>query len=228
MSEQSLKNKTIKGTVWSAVENVTRMGVTFVVSIILARLLSPEEYGLIGILTIFIAIFNTIIDGGFTNALIRKQDATDIDYSTVFYTNLVLSIMLAAALFFCATPIAIFFERPELVLLTQVMSSVVVINALAIVQRARTTKAIDFKTQTKITFISSIGSGTIGITMAYMDYGVWALVGQQISNQLLSIKEYKSIKICNLFNCFLPFFFNISFARYNHDNLCFHCVCTTH
>ena len=186
MSEQSLKNKTIKGTVWSAVENVTRMGVTFVVSIILARLLSPEEYGLIGILTIFIAIFNTIIDGGFTNALIRKQDATDIDYSTVFYTNLVLSVTLAAALFFCATPIAIFFERPELVSLTQVMSSVVVINALAIVQRARTTKAIDFKTQTKITFISSICSGVIGIAMAYMGYGVWSLVGQQISNQLLS------------------------------------------
>ena len=162
------------------------MGVTFVVSIILARLLSPEEYGLIGILTIFIAIFNTIIDGGFTNALIRKQDATDIDYSTVFYTNLVLSVILAAALFFCATPIAILFERPELVSLTQVMSSVVVINALAIVQRARTTKAIDFKTQTKITFISSICSGVIGLAMAYMGYGVWSLVGQQISNQLLS------------------------------------------
>ena len=186
MSEQSLKNKTVKGTMWSAVENVTRMGVTFVVSIILARLLSPEEYGLIGILTIFIAIFNAIVDSGFTNALIRKQDVTDTDYSTVFYTNLVISVILAAALFFCATPIAAFFERPELVSLTQVMSSVVVINALAIVQRARTTKAIDFKTQTKITFISSIGSGLIGIAMAYMGYGVWALVGQQISNQLLS------------------------------------------
>lgn len=186
MSEESLKDKTVKGTMWSAVENVTRIGVTFVVSIILARLLSPEEYGLIGILNIFIAIFNAIVDSGFTNALIRKQDATDTDYSTVFYTNLVLSVILAATLFFCAKPIAVFFERPELVLLTQVMSSVVIINALAIVQRARTTKSIDFKTQTKITFISSIGSGTIGIAMAYMGYGVWALVGQQISNQLLS------------------------------------------
>lgn len=186
MVEGSLKNKTVKGMGWSALENVTRMGVTFVVSVILARLLSPEEYGLIGILTIFIAIFNAIVDSGFTNALIRKQDTTDIDYSTVFYTNLVLSVVLATALFFCANPIAVFFERPELVSLTQVMSSVVVINALAIVQRARTTKAIDFKTQTKITFISSIVSGAIGIAMAYMGYGVWALVGQQISNQLLS------------------------------------------
>lgn len=186
MIENSLKQKTIKGMGWSAIENVTRMGITFVVSIILARLLTPDEYGLIGILIIFIAIFNAIVDSGFTNALIRKQDATDADYSTVFYTNLVLSVFLAATLFCCAKPIAVFFERPELVSLTQVMSSVVVINALAIVQRARITKAIDFKTQTKITFISSIGSGGIGIAMAYMDYGVWALVGQQISNQLLS------------------------------------------
>ena len=186
MSEGSLKNKTIKGTMWSAVENVTRLGVTFVVSIILARLLSPEEYGLIGILTIFIALFNAIVDSGFTNALIRKQDATDADYSTVFYTNLVLSLILATTLFFCAKPIAVFFERPELINLTKVMSIVVVINAFAIVQRVRTTKAIDFKTQTKITFISSIGSASIGIAMAYLGYGVWALVGQQISNHLLS------------------------------------------
>ena len=186
MPEGSLKNKTIKGIGWSALENVTRLGVTFVVSIILARLLSPEEYGLIGILTIFIAIFNAIVDGGFTNALIRKQDATDTDYSTVFYINLVVSVVLAAVLFFCAKPISIFFERPELVSLTQVMSSVVIINALSIVQRVRTTKAIDFKTQTKISFISSIGSGIIGIAMAYMGYGVWALVGQLILNQLLT------------------------------------------
>ena len=186
MSEQSLKSKTVKGTMWSAVENVTRLGVTFVVSIILARLLSPEEYGLIGILTIFIALFNAIVDSGFTNALIRKQDATDTDYSTVFYTNLVLSLIMATTLFFCAKPIAVFFERHELIALTKVMSSIVVINALAIAQRARTTKAIDFKTQTKITFISSVCSGVIGIVMAYMGYGVWALVCQQISNQLLS------------------------------------------
>ncbi len=186
MAEESLKNKTVKGMGWSALENVTRLGVTFLVSIVLARLLSPEEYGLIGILTIFIAIFNAIVDSGFTNALIRKQDATDTDYSTVFYTNLVLSVVLAAVLFFCAKPISVFFECPELVSLTQVMSSVVIINALSLVQRVRTTKAIDFKTQTKITFISSIGSGVIGIAMAYMGYGVWALVGQQISNQLLT------------------------------------------
>ena len=186
MIEGSLKKKTVKGFGWSAVDNITRFGVSFVVSIILARLLSPEEYGLIGILTIFIAIFEAIVDSGFTNALIRKQNATDTDYSTVFYTNFVLSIVLAAVLFFCANPISVFFERPELISLTQVMSSVVILNALSLVQRVRITKALDFKTQTKITFISSVTSGIIGIVMAYMGYGVWALVGQQISNQFLS------------------------------------------
>ena len=184
MTDQSLKSKTVKGLGWSALDNVTKIGVTFIVSIILARLLSPDEYGLIGILTIFISVFNAIVDSGFTNALIRKKDITDIDYSTVFYTNLVLSVFMALALYLCAGPIANFFEREELVSLTQVMSCVVVINALCIVQKARTTKNIDFKTQAKVTFIASLSSGVIGIAMAYMEYGVWALVGQQISLQL--------------------------------------------
>lgn len=186
MPEQSLKSKTVRGLGWSAADNITKMGITFIVSIVLARLLTPDEYGLIGILTIFISVFNAIVDSGFTNALIRKKNAVDIDYSTVFYTNLVMSIVMAVALFFCATPIAKFFGREELVALTQVMSSVVVINALSIVQKARTTKAIDFKTQTKVTAIASILSGVIGISMAYMGYGVWSLVGQQISAQLLT------------------------------------------
>ena len=186
MSEQSLKSKTVKGLGWSAADNITKMGITFIVSIVLARILSPDEYGLIGILTIFISVFNAIVDSGFTNALIRKKDAADIDYSTVFYTNLVISIVMALALFLCAKPIAHFFERDELVALTQAMSCVVVINALCIVQKARTTRAVDFKTQTKVTLIASLISGIIGIAMAYMGYGVWALVGQQISTQLLT------------------------------------------
>lgn len=186
MTEQTLKSKTVKGLGWSALDNVTKIGVTFVVSIILARLLSPDEYGLIGILTIFISVFNAIVDSGFTNALIRKKDISDVDYSTVFYTNLVLSVFMALALFLCAGPIAHFFEREELIALTQVMSCVVVINALCIVQKARTTKNIDFKTQAKVTFIASLSSGVIGIVMAYMGYGVWALVGQQISSQFIT------------------------------------------
>ena len=184
MAEPSLKAKTVAGVGWSAVDAAAKYGITFTVGIVLARLLSPDEYGLIGILTIFINLFNIIVDGGFANALIRKQGATDEDYCTVFYTNLFISFVLASTLFLCARPIAVFFEREELVNLTRVMSVIVIINALTIVQRTRLTKRIDFKTQTKITVISTLISGGIGISMALMGCGVWSLVGQQISNQL--------------------------------------------
>lgn len=182
----SLKNKTISGVGWSAIDSIAKYGISFVVGIVLARLLSPNEYGLIGILTIFINLFGVIVDGGFTNALIRKKNANDDDYCTVFFANLAVSVLLAAVLFFCARPIATFFERTELVSLTRVMASIVIINALAIVQKARLTKQINFRLQTKISIISSITSGAIGISMAYAGFGVWALVGQQISNQFVS------------------------------------------
>ncbi len=181
MSE-SLKDKTIKGVGWTTTEMFLRYGVSFIVGIVLARLLTPDEYGLIGILSIFITFFEIIIDGGFANALIRKKEAKDIDYSTVFYTNLVLSLVMAGVLFACAKPIAHFFERDELIRLTQAMSPIIIINALAIVQRVRLTKRIDFKSQAIITFLSAIVSGGLGIFMAYNGYGVWALVAQQLSN----------------------------------------------
>lgn len=186
MAEQSLKKQALKGVAWSGADTSLRYGITFVVGIILARLLSPDEYGLIGILSIFIAVFNIIIDGGFGNALIRKKDAKEIDYSTVFVVNMVLSVFMAAGLYLSAELIAKFFDRPALISLTHVMSVVVIINALAVVQRVRLSKNIDFKTQTKVTLISSISSGAIGVGMALCGCGVWALVGQQISNAAIS------------------------------------------
>lgn len=185
MPERSLKDKTVGGVGWTAVDTIARYGISFVVSIVLARILSPDEYGLIGILTIFINVFNVIVDGGFTNAIIRKQNAKDVDYCTVFYTNLAISVFMTAVLFFCAGHIAAFFERPELVSLTRAMSLIVIINALAIVPKARLTKFLDFKSQTKITVISASISGVLGIGMAIAGCGVWALVGQQLTCQLL-------------------------------------------
>lgn len=185
MSE-SLKNKTIKGTVWSSLDAFLGQGITFLVGLVLARLLSPEEYGLIAIITIFISVFNSIVDSGFSNALIRKQDATEADYNTVFYTNLAISAVLSTALFFGAPRIADFFSRPQLTPLTKAMSSVVIINAFAIVQNIRLTKNIDFKTKTKVSLIASLTSGVIGIAMAFGGFGVWSLVAQQISKQLLN------------------------------------------
>ena len=183
---ETLHNRTVKGAAWSFADNIINLGVSFVVGIILARLLSPEEYGLIGIITIFISVFNSIVDSGFSNALIRKTDANNTDYSTVFWSNLFLSIVLCIALFFCAGPIATFFDKPKLLPLTQVMSVIVIINAFAIIQRTILVKRIDFKTQMKVSLIASVTSGIVGIIMAFYGYGVWALAGQQISRQLLN------------------------------------------
>lgn len=181
MAEQSLKDKTVKGVAWSGIDNVVQMGVTFVVSIVLARLLSPDDYGLLGLIAVFTAVCQALINGGFTTALIRKKDATDDDYNTVFISNLGMSLLLYAIIYLCSPAIANFFERQELVALTRVSSIGMIIGALALVQQTRLTKRIDFKTQTKITIIASVTSGVIGIVMALLDFGVWALVAQQLS-----------------------------------------------
>lgn len=186
MPEQSLKQKTIRGTAWSFIDSIANQGVTFLIGLVLARLLSPEEYGLIGIILVFIAVFNCIVDSGFSNALIWKIDVADIDYNTVFIFNMVLSVTLFVLMFYSSSAIAIFFNQPLLEPLTKAMASIVIINAFAIIQRTILVKRIDFKTQTKISLISSICSGAIGIGMAIAKMGVWSLVGQQISRQLLN------------------------------------------
>jgi len=183
---KSLKHKTIKGSMWSFVDSLSGQGITFLVGLILARMLTPEDYSLLGIIIIFISVFNSIVDSGFSNALIRKNDATDKDYNTVFVSNLAISVILCAALYLLAPSISRFFDRPPLTDLLQVMSFIIIINAFAIIQRTILMKNIDFKTQTKISLISSISSGVVGIGMAHAGYGVWALVGQQISRQGLN------------------------------------------
>ena len=184
MSE-SLKQKTVKGVGWSAIDNVSQMGVTFVVSIVLARLLSPDDYGLIGLISVVTAVCTTLVNGGFTIALIRKKDATDDDYNTAFIVNLGMSLLLYAFIYFCSPFIADFFNREELVSLTRVSSLGLIIGALSLVQKARLTKRIDFKSQTKITLTASIISGIIGIVMALLNFGVWALVAQTLSSRIL-------------------------------------------
>lgn len=185
MAEETLKNKTIKGTAWSAADALLGQGVTFVVGIILARLLSPDEYGLIGICLIFNAVLNGIVDSGFSTSLIRKKDCTNEDYNTMFITNLVISIVLYVILFFLTPYVSIFFQREELTSLIRVTSLVLIFNALSITQATVLTKRIDFKTRTKASLFSAILSGGIGIGMAYFGCGVWSLVGQIVSKQLL-------------------------------------------
>ncbi len=184
MEEQSLKNKTIKGVAWSGINNVFSFGMTFIVGIVLARILSPDDYGLLGIITIFTAICDALIKAGFSSALIRKKEASEDDYNTVFIVNLFMSILLYIVLFITAPLIAQFFHREELTILTRVTTISMIFGALAIVQSTRLTKQLDFKKQTKITISSSILSGIAGIVMALSGAGVWALVVQSIVAQL--------------------------------------------
>ncbi len=185
MAEESLKNKTVKGVAWSGIDNVVQFAVTFCVSLVLARLLTPDDYGIIGIIAIFTNVCNTLIDGGFGDALIRKKSPTDDDYNTAFIVNILTSIVLYGVIFVCAPVIAHFFGRDELIELTRVSSISIIIGAVSFVQMKRLTKRIDFKSQTKITLIASVTSGFIGIIMALMGFGVWSLVVHGLIRQSL-------------------------------------------
>ena len=185
MVEKSLREKTVSGVSWTATETIANYTVTFVVGIILARLLEPDDYGLIGLLTIFIAIASSLTDSGFSSALIKKKNANEDDYNTVFIINFSVGIFLYILLFFCAHAIANFFERQELVNLVRVLSVNIIIGALCIVQRVQLMKALDFKSQTKLSLMSSVISGVLGISAAFAGWGVWALVVSSISGSLI-------------------------------------------
>ena len=186
INQTSLKDKTVRGVGWSAADSFLGQGVAFLVGIVLARLLSPSEYGLIGIVTIFTTILKGFVDSGFSSALIRKKNISDDDYNTMFLTNMVMSVLMFVILFFCAPLIADFFEREELTLLTRVMGFILIIQALSIVQNTYLTKKIDFKTKTKASLIAAVISGIAGISTALLDFGVWALVIQQLTNQIVN------------------------------------------
>lgn len=180
----SLKQKTVSGLLWSFLDNFARLGITFVVGIILARLLTPREFGLIGMTTIFIAVSQSFIDSGFKQALIRKQDCTQTDFSTVFYFNLLVSLIAYVILFLCADIISRYFAEPDLSPIIRVLGLVLIVNGFTIVQQAQLTKEINFKLQTKITMIATIISGVIGVSMAYTGYGVWSLVATTLSSSI--------------------------------------------
>jgi len=172
----SLKQKTISGLIWSFIDSIAGQGISFIVGIILARLLSPKEFGLIGMLTIFIAISQSFIDSGFRQALIRKQDCTQTDYSTVFYFNIAVGVAFYILLFAFANSISNFFHEPVLKELIKVLGLALIINSFTMIQSTLLTKRIDFKLQAKISIIASLISGIISIYMAYTGLGVWSLV----------------------------------------------------
>ena len=179
----TLKEKTAKGLGWGFVDNLLGAGFTAVVSIILARILSPEEFGLVGMITIFIVLGTNLMDSGFTNALIRKEEVTDKDLSTVFYTNLAIGLAIYSILYFTAPLIASFLEEGILVELLRVLGLSVVILSFGQVQRVTFIRKIDFRTQAIISMAASVVSGVCSIWMALEGCGVWSLVAQQLSKQ---------------------------------------------
>jgi len=176
----NLKQETAKGFLWSAVERFSVQGLQFLMGLVLARLLLPSDYGLVGMLAIFLAISQTFVDSGFSSALIQKKERTETDYSTAFFFNIGVGLFFYLILFFSAPFIADFYDTPELTSLTKVIGINVFITSLAVVQVAKLTIKLDFKTQAKASFISVFIGGCVGITMAYKGYGVWALVVQSL------------------------------------------------
>lgn len=181
MAANNLKNKTISGMFWTATLKYATMGVYFVSNIILARLLTPYDYGCIGMLSIFIAICDLLIDSGFGSALIQKKRPSDEDYSTVFYWNLAVSSILYIVLFFCAPLIAGFYGIPLLSKVLRIEGTVLIINAFKLIQSNQLRKQFRFNVLAIVTIVSSIISVIISIAMAYNGMGVWALVAQNLA-----------------------------------------------
>lgn len=190
MSSDSLKRKAVTGVIWSSFERFSVQAIQFILSIILARLLAPSDYGIIGMINIFLAISQSIIDSGFSNALIQKKDRTQIDYSTVFFFNIAIGLFLYFILFLCADFIAKFYNLPILVPITRVIAINLFVNSLVIVQKAKLSIELNFKIQAKINTVSTLISGVIGLLLAYKDWGVWSLVYQSVLFNLLSLVLY--------------------------------------
>jgi len=179
----SLKDKTISGLSWSFIDNISNQGINFVIGIVLARILSPGEFGIFGILLVFIAISNIFVDSGLSQALIRKE-CSKKDYDTAFVFNIVIGLIFYGILFFFAPLVAVFFSQPHIVSLLRAIGIIVIINSFGLVQYTILIKRVAFKTQTKISILSSLCGGIVGIYLAYDGYGVWALVGKQIVYQI--------------------------------------------
>lgn len=181
-----IRNQTIYGLKWSALERISVQGIQFLIGVILARLLPPSDFGVIAMLTIFLAISQTIIDGGFSNALIRKVDRSEADYSTVFIFNIIIGVLLCLIVVWAAPYIAAFYEMPQLSSVMKVLALTLLFNSFSVVFYAILTINIDFRSIAIANFVSAIISGVIGIVMAYQGWGVWSLVFQSVSRSVIN------------------------------------------
>jgi O-antigen/teichoic acid export membrane protein len=186
MAEETVAHKTARTSLWGAVEKMSVMGVSFIVSLILARLLTPSDYGTIAMLTIFIAISDQFVACGFANALIRKGDCKSIDYNTAFWFNIGIGLLLYLLLYLVAPWVALFYNMEILCPVLRACGLSIPIGALHLVQNAILSKKLKAKKSALINLSSSLFSGIMGIGMALHEFGVWSLVGQQLSYGLLT------------------------------------------
>jgi len=184
-----IKEKASIGFFWSLLDNSLIQIINLVVGVVLARLLSPAEFGIIGMITVFIAISETIVDSGLSQALIRKKDCRDIDYNTVFIANLLMGVALYAILFVSANAISVFYKRAELSLLTRVMAFNLIINSFGIVETAKLTKNIEFKLQTKISIVSEVSSGILSVLLAALGFSYWSLAIKTLVRNLVRVVQ---------------------------------------
>ncbi|PKM90638.1 MAG: flippase [Firmicutes bacterium HGW-Firmicutes-10] len=185
MENNYTSSKIVSSLLWKFLERVGTQGITFVVQIILARLLLPEEYGIVAIINVFIILANILVQSGLNSALVQKKDADETDFSTVFFLSIFISILLYLILFLFSINIADFYNNSKLVLIIRVLSLVLIAGAVNSVQIAYISKNLLFKKLLTSSITASSISGIIGIIMALYGWGVWALVLQQLLNQFL-------------------------------------------
>lgn len=182
MENSTFKAKMVANLIWRFAERCGAQGVAFIVSIVLARLLEPEDYGIISLVTIFISIIQIFVDSGLGNALIQKRVVDDLDYSTVFYCNIILCVVLYLVLFLCAPFIAGFYANTELTLIIRVLGLTIIISGIKGIQQAYVSREMMFRHFFFATLGGTLGAAAVGIFLAYNGFGVWALIGQQIFN----------------------------------------------
>lgn len=182
MNEKNIKQKVMSGLIWKFAERISAQLVTFIVSIVLARLLDPSHYGAIAIVNIFIALANVFVVSGFGNSLIQKKDADDTDFSSVFYFNILMSIVMYAIVFFCSPIVAGFYSMPILTPVLRVMGLRLIVAGINSVQHAYVARHMLFKRFFWSTLGGTLVSGVVGIIMAYQGFGIWSLVAQYMTN----------------------------------------------
>jgi O-antigen/teichoic acid export membrane protein len=181
----NLKQKMVGALTWSSIDRFGQQAIQLIIGMILSRLLSPDDFGLLGLVMIFSALSFVLVESGFGQALIRKTDVNETDYNTIFYFNISASFFLYVILFFISPFIAAFFEEPKLTFICRILFTAIIFNSFYLIPLSKLGRVLDYKTIAKVNLISTILSGVVGVAIAVAGFGVWALILQQVSYHFL-------------------------------------------